>query len=123
MQLSSALKTECNLFADLEGVTMDYFSSLLVTGLVMGIIYAVMALGLTLIFSILNVINFAHGEFYMLGGYASYLILQQVTGIHPVFIIPIAGLLAAAIGVVFESFSCVQCTRTRLNVPPSMRCW
>jgi len=81
---------------------MDYFISLLVTGLVMGIIYAVMALGLTLIFSILNVINFAHGEFYMLGGYASYLILQQVTGIHPVFIIPIAGLLAAAIGVVFE---------------------
>jgi branched-chain amino acid transport system permease protein len=81
---------------------MNYFASLLITGLVMGIIYAVMALGLTLIFSILNVINFAHGEFYMLGGYISYLVLQQVTGIHPVFIIPLAGLLTAALGAVFE---------------------
>ncbi len=81
---------------------MDYFASLLVTGLVMGIIYAVMALGLTLIFSILNVINFAHGEFYMLGGYTSYLILERITGLHPVFILPVAGLLTAAVGVVFE---------------------
>ncbi len=81
---------------------MNYFASLLTTGLVMGIIYALMALGLTMIFSILGVINFAHGEFYMLGGYASYLILQQVTGIHPLFIVPIAGLLTAILGVVFE---------------------
>jgi branched-chain amino acid transport system permease protein len=81
---------------------MNYFTSLLVTGLVMGIIYALMALGLTMIFSILNVINFAHGEFYMLGGYASYLILERVTGIHPLLIVPIAGLLVAIIGVVFE---------------------
>lgn len=81
---------------------MDYFIALLIGGLVMGVIYAVMALGLTLIFSILNVINFAHGEFYMLGGYASYLILQQITGVHPLFIVPIAGLLTAIIGIVFE---------------------
>lgn len=39
---------------------MEYFLSLTTTGLVMGIIYALMALGLTLIFSILGVINFAH---------------------------------------------------------------
>jgi branched-chain amino acid transport system permease protein len=81
---------------------MNYFASLLVTGLVMGIIYALMALGLTMIFSILGVINFAHGEFYMLGGYASYLILQQVTGIHPLFIVPLAGLLTAMLGIIFE---------------------
>src|SRR3989442_8534499 len=35
-------------------------------------VYVLVALGLTLIFSILEVINFAHGEFYMLGGYATY---------------------------------------------------
>lgn len=83
---------------------MDYFLSLLITGLVLGIIYALMALGLTLIFSILNVINFAHGEFYMLGGYASYLILQIFTGLHPLLIVPVSGVLIGAIGILFEIF-------------------
>jgi len=81
---------------------MEYFLSMLITGLVMGIIYALMALGLTLIFSILNVINFAHGEFYMLGAYAIFLILELFTGIHPLLIVPIAALLVALIGAVFE---------------------
>src|SRR5262245_64338447 len=35
-------------------------------------VYVLVALGLTLIFSILEIINFAHGEFYMLGGYVTY---------------------------------------------------
>ena len=83
---------------------MDYFLSLLITGLILGIIYALMALGLTLIFSILNVINFAHGEFYMLGGYASYIILGVFTGIHPLFIVPISGLIVAGLGILFEIF-------------------
>jgi branched-chain amino acid transport system permease protein len=81
---------------------MEYFLSLSTTGIVMGIIYALMALGLTLIFSILRVINFAHGEFYMIGGYASYLILSALTGLHPLLAVPLAGLLAAFIGLVFE---------------------
>lgn len=81
---------------------MDYFIALLITGLVMGIIYALMALGLTLIFSILNVINFAHGEFYMLGGYTIWLIADKVTGLNPLLIVPIAAVLVGLIGVVFE---------------------
>jgi branched-chain amino acid transport system permease protein len=68
----------------------------------MGVIYALMALGLTLIFSILRVINFAHGEFYMLGGYASYFILSTFTGLHPLLAVPLAGLIAALIGLAFE---------------------
>jgi len=81
---------------------MDYFISLLTSGLVLGVIYALMALGLTLIFSILGVINFAHGEFYMLGGYASYYILTAFTGLHPLWAVPIAGILVALLGLVFE---------------------
>jgi len=81
---------------------MDFFIQLTITGLVMGIIFALMALGLTLIFSILNVINFAHGEFYMLGGYAIYLILESFSGIPPIIVVFIAGLLIALIGVIFE---------------------
>jgi branched-chain amino acid transport system permease protein len=81
---------------------MKYFLSLCTTGLIMGVIYALMALGLTLIFSILRVINFAHGEFYMLGGYAIYFILNTFTGLHPLLAVPLAGLITAVIGLAFE---------------------
>ncbi|MDH4137281.1 MAG: branched-chain amino acid ABC transporter permease, partial [Anaerolineae bacterium] len=81
---------------------MQYFLSLCITGLIMGMIYALMALGLTLIFSILNVVNFAHGEFYMLGGYASYYFLSAVVGIHPLLAVPLAGLIVALIGLALE---------------------
>jgi branched-chain amino acid transport system permease protein len=81
---------------------MDFFLSVSTTGIIMGIIYALMALGLTLIYSILGIVNFAHGEFYMMGGYASYLILSAVTGVHPLLIVPLAGLTGALFGLLFE---------------------
>lgn len=56
---------------------MEIAGQLFVNGLVIGITYAVFALGLTLIFGILGLINFAHGEFYMLGAYGSFLLQQQ----------------------------------------------
>ena len=43
---------------------------LAVNGLVTGLSYALMAVGLSLIFGILRIVNFAHGEFYMVGAYA-----------------------------------------------------
>ena len=49
-----------------------FVASQMANGLVMGTIYALMAMGLTLIFSILRVVNFAHGEFYMVGGMSVY---------------------------------------------------
>jgi branched-chain amino acid transport system permease protein len=81
---------------------MNYFLSLCTTGLIIGVIYALMALGLTLIFSILKVINFAHGEFYMIGGYASYFILSMFTGLHPLLVVPIAGFIAVLFGLLFD---------------------
>jgi branched-chain amino acid transport system permease protein len=81
---------------------MQYFLSLAITGLIMGAIYALMALGLTLIFSILNIINFAHGEFYMLGGYTSYFILTTIVGFNPFVAVLLSGLIVALIGLVFE---------------------
>jgi branched-chain amino acid transport system permease protein len=81
---------------------MQYFLSICTIGLIMGLIYALMALGLTLIFSILHVVNFAHGEFYMLGGYAAILILGLLTNLHPLLVVPLAGCIVALIGVVFE---------------------
>jgi len=51
-------------------------------GLAIGIIYAVIAAGLTVIFSILKIVNFAHGEIYMMGGYFAYFAITLL-GIPP----------------------------------------
>jgi branched-chain amino acid transport system permease protein len=47
---------------------VDLFLQFLTNGLVTGVFYALSALGLTLIFGLMRVVNFAHGEFYMIGG-------------------------------------------------------
>jgi len=47
-------------------------------GLMMGMLYILVAIGLTLVFSIMDVVNFAHGEFYMLGGFISYVLFAQL---------------------------------------------
>ena len=47
-----------------------------VNSLILGMNYALIALGLTLIFSIMNVLNFAHGQMYVLGGFITYYALQ-----------------------------------------------
>lgn len=44
----------------------------LVNGLILGLLYLLMAIGFTLVFGIMRVVNFAHGEFYMLGAFAAY---------------------------------------------------
>ncbi|CAN7516234.1 branched-chain amino acid ABC transporter permease [Variovorax paradoxus] len=50
---------------------LNLFPQFLVNGLVNGASYVLVAVGLTLVFGILHIVNFAHGEFYMLGGYAA----------------------------------------------------
>ncbi len=52
------------------------FSQQVVNGLMIGSIYALMAIGLTLIFGMMDVINFAHGEFYMLGAFFAYYLVS-----------------------------------------------
>src|SRR5215813_13391118 len=83
-----------------EGAAMTYFSLLSVNGLVIGLIYALMAAGLTLVFSVLKVVNFGHGSLYMLGGYASYyaIVLHGVPPIAGVIVVMVALFL---FGVVF----------------------
>ena len=50
---------------------------ILVNGLYLGAQYALIALGLTLIFSLMNVLNFAHGQMYVLGGFVTYTVVEQ----------------------------------------------
>ncbi len=74
---------------------------LFVNGLIVGVLYALMAVGLTLIFGILKVVNFAHGEFYMLGSYA-YTLAAAVLGISPWLALPVALAVGAIVGLVTE---------------------
>src|SRR5215210_4118831 len=70
---------------------------LAVNGLITGLFYALMAIGLSLIFGILRIVNFAHGEFYMVGAYA-YTLIALAIGL-PVWIsLPVAFLVGAAFG-------------------------
>ena len=53
---------------------MDYYLQQLVIGLSLGMVYALVAIGFTLIFGVLNVVNFAHGEVYTIGAFAGLLL-------------------------------------------------
>ena len=53
---------------------MTPFLQQLVNGLSVGSIYALIALGYTMVYGIINLINFAHGDIYMLGAYCAFLI-------------------------------------------------
>ena len=56
---------------------MDTLGELLLDGLAIGAIYAVIALGYTMVYGVIKVINFAHGEFFMAGGYIAYFTLRK----------------------------------------------
>jgi branched-chain amino acid transport system permease protein len=60
-------------------VDQGFLLQLLLNGLVLGVIYALIAMGLALIFGVLEIVNFAHGEFYMLGAVAAYFITSNLT--------------------------------------------
>ena len=74
---------------------------LLINGLIIGVFYALMAIGLSLIFGILKVVNFAHGEFYMLGAY-TYTLAALWLGVSPWVALPLAFLIGAAVGLAVE---------------------
>jgi branched-chain amino acid transport system permease protein len=70
-------------------------------GLVIGIIYALTALGVSLVVGIMNVVNFAHGEFYILAGYFSYLFAHTM-GLNPLVAMVLAVGAVFVFGVVVE---------------------
>jgi branched-chain amino acid transport system permease protein len=63
-------------------MSWDYLFVQVANGAVIGVIYALIAVGVTLIFSILKIVNFAHGDLYMLGGYCAYYVIEYL-GLPP----------------------------------------
>ncbi|WP_431855200.1 branched-chain amino acid ABC transporter permease [Azospirillum sp.] len=70
---------------------------ILINGLVLGSLYACMAVGFSLVWGVLNVINMLHGSFIVLGAYIAFFLHREL-GVHPFFSIPIAGAALFALG-------------------------
>jgi branched-chain amino acid transport system permease protein len=78
---------------------MDILLSSIVAGLLLGMVLAIVALGLTIIFGVMDIVNFAHGEFLMVGMYTG-LLTAQATGIDPLFTLPVAAAVGFVLGVI-----------------------
>jgi len=72
-----------------------------ITGISRGGLYALMALGLTLIYGVMDVSNFAYGEFYMIGAYMGYFAVTDL-GLHPLLGIVAAGIVSFLAGALAE---------------------
>src|ERR1051326_974326 len=84
---------------------MDWtsFSQYLLSGLVIGVIYSLMALGITFIYGIMKMINWGMGEFYMIGSYVQYALLAGVLGQERWYLaLPIAMAAAFVLGMITQ---------------------
>jgi branched-chain amino acid transport system permease protein len=77
---------------------MDILAGSLVAGLQIGMVLALVALGLTIIFGVMDIVNFSHGEFLMIGMYTG-LLTAHVTGMDPLLTLPCAAIVGFLLGV------------------------
>ena len=71
----------------------------IVGGLLLGAVYALFSSGLTLVWGMMNIVNFAHGDFVMLGMYVAY-VVYTLLGAGPLLGAPLAALVLATVGVI-----------------------
>jgi branched-chain amino acid transport system permease protein len=86
---------------EIFGVPIQAFMGQLVLGLVNGAFYAMLSLGLAVIFGLLDIVNFAHGALYMLGAFAAWIMLDKF-GMNFWLALIVAPLIVGALGVVIE---------------------
>jgi len=80
---------------------LEGFLQHILNGLLLGGTYALLGIGLTLIFGLMGVVNFAHGEFYTLGAYVTYATLA-ISGLPFVVAVPVAITVGAILGALAE---------------------
>jgi branched-chain amino acid transport system permease protein len=86
---------------EIFGIPHQAFLGQLLLGLVNGAFYALLSLGLAVIFGLLGIVNFAHGALYMLGAFAAWIMLDKF-GINYWFALFLAPLTVGLLGVVIE---------------------
>lgn len=79
---------------------MDLLQSV-ANGLLIGSVYALIAVGLTLVFGVMDIVNFAHGEFLMLGMFGGYF-ASEVFGVDPLLAAPVVGFIVFLLGALME---------------------
>lgn len=77
---------------------MELAAHLLIFGILMGLIFAFISLGLSLIFGVMNIVNFAHGEFLMVGMYVA-LLTSSYLAVDPLFSLPVAAAVGFLLGI------------------------
>src|SRR5215471_19614829 len=83
-------------------LTWSYFFDQLVAGLTLGSVYALIAIGYSMVYGILKLLNFAHGEVYMIGAFVGYGVLVVCGGaaspMFPIYLLLPFMFIAAMIG-------------------------
>lgn len=88
---------------------------LIVSGLITGGIYALVALGLNLQYGLMRILNIAHGEFLMLGAYLTWM-AQSATGLSPLWMLPISFVLLMLLGLAIHWLCFRRLTATSPNI-------
>ena len=86
---------------EIFGIPIQALLGQLLLGLVNGSFYALLSLGLAVIFGLLGIVNFAHGALYMMGAYAAWIMFEKF-GINYWFALVLAPLVIAVLGIVIE---------------------
>ena len=76
---------------------MELLIPAIISGLLMGMLFALVALGLAIIFGVMDIVNFAHGEFLMVGMYAAYLTATFLS-VDPLMTLPVAAVAGGLLG-------------------------
>lgn len=95
-------------------VTADILMQAAISGLLMGLIYALVAAGLSLIFGLMDVVNFAHGELLMVAMYAAFT-LWQLTGLDPLMLLPVVAALMFLLGMAIYRGLIARALSVRFN--------
>ncbi|MCL4486760.1 MAG: branched-chain amino acid ABC transporter permease [Chloroflexi bacterium] len=89
---------------------METLMQAVVSGALMGLVYALISVGLTLIFGLMEVVNFAHGQFLMLAMFASYG-MSVLLGLDPLVSLPIVAVLLGILGLITNRLIILQVIR------------
>ncbi len=94
-------------------MTGEILLQTLLSGVLIGLIYALVAVGLTMIFGVMDIVNFAHGEFLMFGMYSSFW-LFSLFALDPLITLPLTVLMLFALGLVVYQLV----IKRIINAPP-----
>jgi branched-chain amino acid transport system permease protein len=83
------------------GINTQALMAQLLVGLINGSFYALLSLGLAVIFGMLNIINFAHGALYMMGAFVAYFLLN-VFGLNYWYALVLAPIIVGIVGMIIE---------------------